>query len=73
MKVEFHLFSKPDEEAGTALRLSPLEIVKRIHQQFVGIRADRSSAIKLGRYLSQERYHQVKTHDRLIYEVAERK
>jgi hypothetical protein len=67
------MFSKPDEEAGAALRLSPLEIVKRIHQQFVGIRADRSSAIKLGRYLSQERYHQVKTHDRLIYEVAERK
>jgi hypothetical protein len=66
------MFRKPNEGSSSTLRLSPMEILRRIHQQFVGIRADRSTAIKLGRYLTQERYHQVSTHERLVYEVVER-
>ena len=66
------MFCKPEEGSPSPLRLSAMDILERIHRQHAGISADRAMAVRLGRYLTQNHYKHLKTHERMVYEVAER-
>lgn len=66
------MYRKPVKDTTSPLRLSTTEIVTRIHRRFVGVRADKGNAARLGRYLTQQHYNHVSTHERWVYEIAER-